>query len=132
MKKLIFIVFILLIVSNLFAVRFNFNDFKDKEFQRHFLFGAGTTAVGWHITGLFCKKTIVEEGFLENGDYYYRKRTIENLNAFPIKMITGIALTCAVANLTHQEPEPDAQAMMVGCISYIQFQFLLDIIRRVR
>ena len=132
MKKFTIIVFILLIFSSLYAVRFNFNDFKDPEFQRHFLFGAGTTAVGWHITGLFCNKTVVEEGFLENGDYYYRKRTIENPNHFPIKMIAGIVVTCAIANLTHQEPEPDAQAMMVGCVSYVQFQFFLDIIRRIK
>ena len=131
MKKLIFIIAVLLIFSNLYAVRFNFNEFKDKEFQRHWLYGMGTTAVGWHITGLFCNKTVVEEGF-KNGKYYYRRKTVSNPNHFPIKMLSGILTTIAVVHLTHQEEEPDARAMMVGTISYIQFQFFLDIIRRIK
>lgn len=132
MKKFILAIVVLLIVSNLYAVRFNFNDFKDPEFQRHYLWGLSTTAVGWHITGLFCNKTIIEEGFDRNGNYYYRKKTVVNSNHFPIKMLGGILTTIAVVHLTHQEEDPDAKAMMVGTISYIQFQFLLDIIRRVK
>lgn len=126
MKKLIFIVFIILIFSIINAVEWDLKELKDPTFQRHWAIGMITTEVGWSLVSVFTDRTKKTEWFDEDGRYHLRCERIVKPEHFVYKFIGGVAMTVLVMELTDQEWETDGRAMNVGCFNWLAFRMLID------
>lgn len=126
MKKLIFILLILFLFSNLNAVEFCLADFKEPEFQRHLVGGMVTTGIGWELMSLLTDEKRKIEWYDENGRYQFRTERIVKPEHFMWKTFGGFLTTLAFVYITGQEPEPDIRAMTTGFFLCIGFKMAIS------
>lgn len=129
MKKLIFIVFVLLIFSILNAEEFTLGDFKNPEFQRHCMGAIALTALTHKTCEMFTTHTIRKEWWDEEG-YHLTIYKVEDQKWMVLKYCLGIGVTAIVCNITNQEDNPDARAMYVGTVGYTGFCLGLNFLKR--
>lgn len=132
MKKLLCISLILISFSNPTAALWSKEDLEDPQFLKHYGIGAGTSLFFFDMAGVFLDEYKIEEGWDKNGNYYMKRRVIQNPDDFCLKILIAIAGTFIVTKVTNQEENPDSRAMYIGCVHACMFKSGIFIFRELK